>query len=155
MSKRGKYKLTTQVKTKEEYEEIKKANKKALDEILAIPNFMEVLGKKYYGDNWLCTLDGNHPARTERKSENMTKSNQRLKGEDVPYVVSNSQKPIYKLDLDGNILEKYESANHWCEINNESIRKAQSLVKAARGKANTAYGDIWMFAEDYNKLNKK
>ena len=155
MSKRKKYKLTSQIKTKEEYEEIKKANKKALDKILAKPNWMETLGRKYYGSNWMVTLDGNHPARLERRDESNKKTIARKKGEDVPYVVRYSQKPIYKLDEDNNILEKYESANHWCEVNNEDKKKAQSLVKCARGFANTAYGEIWMFEEDYNKLNKK
>lgn len=154
MKSKKKYKLSSQVKTKEEYEDIKRANKKKLDEILATPNFMEVLGRRYYGDNWMVTLDGAHPARLERAKERNTETFKRSKGEYVPYVVSNSQKPIYKLDSDGNVLEKYESANEWCKVNNEPIAKAQSLVKAARGKANTAYGDIWMFAEDYNKLKK-
>ncbi len=155
MSKRKKYKLTSQLKNRKEYDDIKKANKKALDEIFARPNWMEELGKKYYGEGWMVTLDGNHPARFERAKERNTESLRRTKGEDVPYKIANTQKPIYKLDSDGNVLEKYESSNEWCKINNEPKAKAQSLVKAARGLANTAYGDIWIFEEEYNKLNKK
>jgi len=156
MSNKGKkYKLSPQVKTKKEYDDIKRANKKALDKILATPNFMEKLGRKYYGENWMVTLDGNHPARLDRRDENNKKTQKRVKGEDIPYVVRYSQQPIYKIDKENNILEKYESANQWCEVNNEPISKAQSLVKCARGFSNTAYGDMWMFAEDYNKLKKE
>jgi len=155
MKSKTKYKTSSQVKTKEEYEEIKKANKKALDEILARENWMEELGRKYYGAGWMVTLDGDHPARMERAKERNKETAARHKGKDVPYKIHNSQKPIYKLDLDGNILEKYESSNKWCELEKQPIKKAQSLVKAARGLANTAFGDIWMFEEDYNKLNKK
>ena len=155
LKSKKKYKLSSKLQTKEEYEEIKKANKKALDEIFARPNWMEELGKKYYGEGWLVTLDGNHPARMERAKERNTETFKRSKGEDVPYKIANTHKPIYKLDSDGNVLAKYKSADEWCEINNEPIRKAQSLVKAARGLALTAFGDIWVFEEDYNKLNKK
>jgi len=156
MSNKGKkYKLSPQVKTKKEYDDIKRANKKALDKILATPNFMEKLGRKYYGENWMVTLDGAHPARLDRRDENNKKTQKRVKGEDIPYVVRYSQQPIYKIDKENNILEKYESANQWCEVNNEPISKAQSLVKCARGFSNTAYGDMWMFAEDYNKLKKE
>ena len=104
---------------------------------------------------WQVTLYGNHPARMERAKERNTETFKRSKGEDVPYKIANTHKPIYKLNSDGKVLAKYKSADEWCEINNEPIRKAQSLVKAARGLALTAFGDIWVFEEDYNKLNKK
>ena len=155
LKSKKKYKLSSKLQTKEEYEEIKKANKKALDEIFARPNFIEELGRKYYGDGWQVTLYGNHPARLERAKERNKETFARHKGEDVPYKIANTHKPIYKLDSDGKVLAKYKSADEWCEINNEPIRKAQSLVKAARGLALTAFGDIWVFEEDYNKLNKK
>lgn len=152
MSNKGmKYQRTSQLKSRKEYEDIKEANKKALDKILAKPNWMEELGRKYYGDNWMITLDGNHPDRTKRKKELSQNTKQRKNGDDVPFVVRASQRPIYKLDKDNNILEKYESANHWCKVNNEPIKKAQSLVKACKGFANTAYGCIWVFQDEYKK----
>ena len=118
LKSKKKYKTSSKLQTKEEYEEIKKANKKALDKILARPNFVEELGRKYYGAGWQVTLYGNHPARMERAKERNKETAARNKGEDVPYRLANTHKPIYKLDSDGNILQKYKSADEWCEINN-------------------------------------
>ena len=152
--KKKKYKRKSQVNTKEELDEIRKANSKALDKILARKNWMEWLGKKYYGSQWMITLDGTHPSRLEHKEHLRDRAKQRKLGKKVKPYIPATKKPIVQLDLDDNLLGRYESANSWCEVKERPIQNAQSLVKAAKGQANTAFGFKWMFEEEYNKLNK-
>ncbi len=154
MKSKKKYNLTHQIKTKEELDEIRKANSKALDKILARKNWMEWLGKKYYGSQWMITLDGRHPSKIEHKDELVKRAKNRREGKEVKPHIPASRKPIVQLDLDGNLLGRYESANNWCEVKERPMRNAQSLVKAAKGQAETAFGFKWMFEEEYNKLNK-
>ena len=60
--------------TQYELDWIRLQNKTKLDEIFAEGvDYIERLGKKYYGDNWMQILDGNHPARKERHREKGTK----------------------------------------------------------------------------------
>ena len=51
--------------TEKEYQEIKKENKRKLDEILSIPNYQLYLGRKYFGDRWYTILEDNHYLRKE------------------------------------------------------------------------------------------
>ncbi len=154
MKSKKKYKLSPQVKTKEELDEIRKANSKALDKILARKNWMEWLGKKYYGSQWMITLDGRHPSKIEHRDELVKRAKNRREGKEVKPHIPASRKPIVQLDLDGNLLGVFKSANDWCEVKERPMRNAQSLVKAAKGQAETAFGFKWMFEVEYNKLNK-
>ncbi len=149
-----KYKISSQVKTKEELDEIRKANSKKLDKILARKDWMEWLGKKYYGSQWMITLDGEHPAKLDHAKNLRVRAEKRRRGKKVTPYIPASKRPICKLDLDDNLLGRYESANSWCEVYERPLRNAQSLVKAAKGQALTAFGFKWQFEEEYNKLNK-
>ena len=51
--------------SKEELEEIRKQNRKKLDEILSNIDYQVHLGKKYYGDRWFTILEDNHPAKRD------------------------------------------------------------------------------------------
>ena len=153
-AKKKKYKISSQVKTKEELDEIRKANSKKLDKILARKDWMEWLGKKYYGSQWMITLDGEHPSKQDHAKNLRVRAEKRRNGKKVVPHIPASKKPIVQLDLDGNLLGVFKSANDWCEVKERPLRNAQSLVKAAKGQAHTAFGFKWMFEEEYNKLNK-
>ena len=55
--------------TEEEIIEIKRENKRKLDEILAMPDYMVYLGKKYYGERWMTIFEDNHYMKVEHKKE--------------------------------------------------------------------------------------
>lgn len=134
--------------TKEWYLEMKAENKRKLDEILANPNYQEEIGRKYYGENWMATLYGNHPLRTERTKENASKAVRRMNGEDVPYKVTWNKKPIIQMDMDGNFIKEWDSAVHYCEANGMKVRQGQTVSNAARGLAESAYNYKWKFKDE-------
>ena len=139
--------------TEREYQQIKKDNKKKLDKIFANPNYQEDLGKKYYGENgWHVTLYGNHPLRDEMRKENTKNAHKRLSGEDIPYKVRWNGRPINQYTKDGELVAKWDSALAWCKANNEPLHKAQTLVKAGRGFADTGYGFLWEFENEEDRI---
>lgn len=136
--------------TFEEYLEIKKENKRKLDEIMAIPNYQEVLGKKYFGDNWRATLWGNHPARTEKKTENLKKAYAKKMGHEVEAYKPYTERRIAQLDVKtGEVVKEWDSAIQYCIENGINIKKASYISKIARemGKSDAAYGYHWKIIE--------
>lgn len=139
----------------EELLKIREENKRKLDELLSIPNYQEVLGKKWYGDRWRVTLYGNHPDREEWLKEIQINSYRRGKGEDVPYNRNKSfvQKPIIQLDLEGNEIQRFDSSKIAVEALGLAKNASQQLTQCARGDAKTAYGYVWRFVEnEYENL---
>jgi len=130
--------------TWEDYLEIKRKNKESLDRIFATPNYQEVYGKKWYGDNWRATLYGNHPEREAKKMENNQRAYKRKKGEYVEEYVPYIQRKICKYDLEGNFIECFDSALVWAEREGKERKHASQIVKVARDDSKgSAYGYIW------------
>lgn len=131
----------------EELLKIRAENKRKLDELLSIPNYQEVLGKKHYGDRWRVTLYGNHPEREDWIKEIQTNSYRRQLGEDIPHVETLNKRAIIQLDLDGNEIKRWNSSVEYCKFVGKERHAAQQLTSCARGDAKTAYGYKWKFVE--------
>lgn len=127
----------------DEYLQIKAENTRKLDEILNTPDYMEILGKKYYGERWFTVLPEGHFKRKER-FDKLRKGEISVTG----YI----DKAVIQLDLDGNVIEEWESSRIWAEENNRAYSAAQHVAKCAqgvdRGGNETAYGYRWKFKED-------
>jgi hypothetical protein len=145
-----KKKVTKRKYTMEWFQQMQEENRRKLDEIMATPDYQEVLGKKYYGDNWTATLYGTHPARTQRGKESSERGVRRKNGEDVPYVRRSLHLPIIQMDLDGNELAQFPSAAEWAEMQGKKRASGQTIVNACKGRAFTAFGYKWKFKEDIN-----
>jgi len=139
--------------TWEEYMEIKKRNKEILDRVFATPNYQEVYGKKWYGDNWRATLYGNHPERTAVKNQNSKNAFLRAKGIDVPKRVPFKDRPVLQLDKDTNkVIKEWSSSVEACIAMGKSPSKAYEIAKSARNvgaKNETCYGYKWKMKNDY------
>lgn len=132
----------------EDYLEIKKENKRKLDEIFAMENYQEVLGRKYYGDNWLATLWGNHPAKAERHKENTQKALRRMKGERVPYKKTQKESACIQFDLEGNKIKEWESVNQAIEELGWKKSASSQILRCCKGEHLTAYNFKWQLKED-------
>lgn len=140
--------------TYEEYLEIKRINKEKLDKIFATPNYQEVYGRKWYGDNWKATLWGNHPEREAQRKLNSERAYKRSKGEYVEDYVTWKEKPITQLDMEGNVIKVWNSAMEWGKENNKEISQINQVVKTARDDAKaSAYGYRWRF-DDLEEIKK-
>lgn len=126
--------------TYEEYLEIKKENRRKLEEILTTPDYMEILGKKYYGDRWFTVLPDGHYKRKDRM-EKLRKGEIKVTG----YI----DRPILQYDVDGNYLDEFPSARLWAEESGNTYNAAQHVAKCALGEKMggrmTAYGFVWKF----------
>ena len=131
----------------EDYLEIKKENKRKLDEIFAIDNYQEVLGRKYYGDNWRASLWGNHPARDERHKENTRNAFLRAKGHDIPYKKTMRDKKITQMDLDGKIIKSFQNVKEAVEEYGWTKTSENQIIKCIKGEHHTAYGFKWQLDE--------
>lgn len=131
--------------TYEDYLEIRKENKRKLEEIMTTPDYMEVLGRKYYGDRWFMALPDGHPKKEQRRKD--------LVAGKVKFTAYTDRKLI-ELDLDGNFVKEWESARVWADENIEEERRfsaAQHVVKVAKEEGGSAYGSRWKFKEDYKQ----
>jgi hypothetical protein len=130
--------------TKEEIEEIKKENKRRLDEILSQgPMYIKTLGQKYYGDRWHTILDKNHYMKKEHNKRVQQKGTTF-----VPYI----QRKIFQYDLDGNFIREWNNALEWAESEGRSRSAAGHVSKPATGlmmsQKESAYGYKWKFDYD-------
>ena len=129
--------------TNEELLEIKNENKRKLDEILSNPNYMEELGKKYYGDRWFTIFEDNHYKKIEHR-----KLVNKYGAQHTKYL----DRPIIQYDLDGNEVGEWESAKIWAESKGKKYSAAQHVAKCAlgvqMGGRETAYGFKWQFKYD-------
>ena len=134
--------------TYEEYLEIKKENKRKLDEIFAMDNYQEVLGKKYYGDNWMATLYGNHPERVKRTKENVKRARLRSLGYDIPYAVKNKNRKCIQIDDEGNIIKKWDSIEEAANSKMFNLKDGVSqIIRVCRGEHERAGGFKWKWDE--------
>lgn len=126
--------------SREEYLEIKAENVRKLEEILTTPDYMEILGKKYYGDRWFTIFPDGHYKRKERFDKVR-------RGE--LKVVGYIDREIVQMDLNGNEIDEFPSARLWAEETGNSYSAAQHVAKAALGVQfggnETAYGYKWKF----------
>lgn len=132
--------------TNEDVIQIKKENKRKLDEILAMENYQIYLGKKYYGERWFTVLEDDHFEKVEHRKR-VNKFGSQIKG----YI----DRPINQMDIDGNFLREWDSARVWAEEHKDELNNpyaaAQHIGKCASGKGDTAYGYRWEFKIDYTK----
>ncbi len=144
--KYNKQKLTS----REEYEEIKKENKRKLEEIMTTPNWLEVYGRKYYPDNWIKHLDKNHPERAQRVKENNDKAAARARGEHVPYMIPQTQLPVKYYDVNTKkCLGTFKNSKEASMTLNTSTGDA--ILRCCRGEHKTAGGYIWKFKQQRKK----
>jgi hypothetical protein len=137
-------------------EEMKFQNRKKLDEIIATPNYQEVYGKKHYGENWTCILDGSHPDRIARVRASTDRSQRRLKGEDIPLRIGANRWACVQYDMEGNKIKEWKGgAMEYIDLMGWDGMKANTIVNNCKGTAKSAYGFLWKF-KDKNiwKLNK-
>jgi hypothetical protein len=135
--------------TKEELLEIKSENKRKLDIILNTPNFMEVIGRKYYGDDWMSTLMEGHYLKVERRKEYNHANMKRQRSSDFVPRVAATTLPIIELTLDGEFVREWTNIKEWKAEN--STKHYITPIQCAKGKAPTAYGKKWVFKSDYKK----
>ena len=128
--------------TYEDYLEIKKENKRKLEEIMTTPNYMEVLGRKYYGDRWFTALPEGHEKKEQRRKDLVAGKIQ---------FTAYTDREIVQLDLDKNFVREWESARAWAEQSDKNYSAAQHVVKSAKGEGESAYGSYWKFKEDYKQ----
>jgi hypothetical protein len=130
--------------TKEELEEIKRENRRKLDQILSEgPSYIKTLGQKYYGDRWHTILEKGHYEKV--------KHNKRVQKEGssyVPYL----HRPIIQMDLEGNFIKKWNNALEWAESKGLTKSAAGHVSKSATGlvmsQKDSAYGYKWKFDYD-------
>ena len=141
MPKRGVYnKLQI---TEEEYQEIKKENRRKLEEILTTPDYMEMLGKKYYGERWHSVMPSGHYKKVEHK-----KLVQKYGATTPKYM----DRAILQCDMNGNLVKEWQSSRIFVDEHKEEFKNpysaAHHITKVALGKGETAYGFKWKFKEE-------
>ena len=138
---RGNYK-TLQI-SREEYLQIKIENQRKLNEILSNPNYMEELGRKYYGDRWFTIFEDGHFKKVEHRQ-----IVNRYGAQHKAYL----HRALIQYDLDGNEVGEWESAKVWADSEGKTYSAAQHVVKSAlgvqMGGRETAYGFKWKFKYD-------
>jgi hypothetical protein len=136
--------------TKEELREIRLENQRKLDEIMSIPNYIEVIARKYFGDDWLRSIDGDHPAKVDRQKRHAKL--QRVRQQDENYVpkVPLTSIPIIQLDLEGNFVKEWSSIKEWKATEGVNASSYVSPLQCAKGHDATAYGYKWKFKKDYD-----
>lgn len=138
--------------TKEEVEEIRKENKRKLDEILSIPNYQVYLGKKYYGERYHTILEDNHYLKKEHR-----KRVQSFGSDYKSYI----ERPIIQMDLDGKFIKKWNNAKEWAESEGRKTSAASHVSKCAQGhvmsQKQSSYGYLWKFVidDEYDYKNHK
>ena len=129
--------------SREEYLEIKAENVRKLEEILTTPDYMEILGRKYYGDRWFTVLPEGHYKRKER-FDKLRRGEIKVTG----YI----DREIIQMDLDGNPIDEFPSARAWAEETGNTYSAAQHIAKSALGTQfggrETAYGFRWRFKDN-------
>jgi hypothetical protein len=78
-------------------------------------------------------------------NEDKNKQKEKMKGKSFPkYVYEKVQKPIYQLDINGNLLNEYKSKAEAARINKID---AGSICKCALGKRSFAGGFKWTYID--------
>jgi hypothetical protein len=133
--------------TKEELREIRIENQRKLDEIMSIPNYIEVIGKKWYGDDWMRTIDTNHYLKVEKIRKNALEHSKKQKDENYTPRVPSTTLPIVELTLEGELIKEWGNIIMWRDEN--PTKHYIGPLQCAKGKAHHAYGKKWKFKQDY------
>jgi hypothetical protein len=126
----------------EELQEIRIQNKQKLDKIMSDLNYMENLGKKFYGEKWYVVMPDGHYLKEEHKKAV-------IKG--TKKITHYMDRPVIQIDLDGKVIDEWGSARIWADAHDDLVNKysaAQHVTKCATGKGDTAYGYRWKFKEE-------
>jgi group I intron endonuclease len=89
-------------------------------------------GKNHY--NYGKKLSGKTKAKKSKSMINYFKNNDHW-----------NNKPVYKLDLEGNILEEYKSIS---EAGNNETRMKKAINNCLLGKSKTSYGFKWKYKNE-------
>ena len=145
MQTKRKYKKKTI--TKEQLLEIRLENQRKLDEIMNIPNYIEVLAKKYYEDDWMRTLGNSHYLKIEKQKRNAIANVRRQKEENYVPRIASTTLPIVELTLEGEFIKEWDNIKLWRDEN--PTKHYISPIQCANGKQKVAYGRTWKFKQDY------
>lgn len=127
---------------------IRLQNKTKLDELFAEgPDYIERLGRKYYGEGWMKIIDGNHPARAARHKENCQNSLKRLKGEDVPFRKTLQDYKVVQYTVEDKKIKTFANARAACKHYGWDDKKSESIIRCARGEYVATQGYKWKFKE--------
>lgn len=137
--------------TKEELLEIRRENQEKLDEIMSIPNYIEVIAKKYYGDDWLRALDNHRPEKQDRLKQNYLASRQKKTSPDYKKRIPATTLPIIQLTMDGEFVKEWETIIDWKETEGKEKSSYITPIQCAQNKAKSAYGFKWVFKKDYKQ----
>jgi hypothetical protein len=143
---RKKY-VTTSDATPEDVIRIKLQNKQRLDEIMSRPNYIEELAKKYYGDDWMRTIDTNHYMKVEKRKKNAIENNKKQKDGNFTPRIPATTIPIVELTLEGKFIKEWTNIKMWRE--QHPTKHYVGPIQCAQGKASTAYDRLWKFKTDY------
>ena len=133
--------------TEEELMEIRIENQRKLDEIMAIPNYIEVIARKWYGDDWLRTLGSDYYIKADIRKESSHKNMKRQREEGYQPRIPATTLPIIELTLDGQFIKEWDNIKEWRDEN--STKHYITPIQCAQGKAPSAYGKKWKFKKDY------
>jgi hypothetical protein len=147
MKKSKKYGPRYDYDPKVDFPKIQEKNRKKLDEIYSNPNWMEDLGRKYYGDNWLATFPDDHYKKVEYKkavNNGTIKTNSMSEEIETRYYKT----PIIEV-FDGKETE-WSSIMDWCEAHGKKKPAAYNIVKQmeGRGDRDTIYKRTFKWKEE-------
>ena len=133
--------------TDEDVIRIKAENKRKLDEILARDNWMEWLGRKYFGDEYLKTFPKDHYKKVEYNKKVST-------GEIKTVGMSDEverryyKTPIIEVDKDGTEIE-FSSVMEWCDTHGKKKTAAYKIILMMEGRhdRDTIYGKTFKWKE--------
>ena len=117
--------------THEDFLKIQEENKRKLDEIYARENWMEWLGKKYYGENYLKTFPDNHPAKQDYRKAVVSGQIKAINTSDETDKIY-YKTPIIQINEEKKI--EWNSIMEYCETYNKSKTSAYNIRKFLDGK---------------------
>ena len=147
MKKGRKYKPRYNYDPEVDFPKIQEENRRKLDEIYSNPNWMEDLGRKYYGDNWLATFPDDHYKKTEyKKAVNNGTIKTTMMSREVEYKYY--ERPIIEIFNDKET--EYASVMDWCNANGKKKPAAYKVIKMAEGLGDrdTIYNRTFKWKEE-------
>jgi hypothetical protein len=116
-----------------------------IEEMYKIKNIQEIANelnmsfatiKKYLVEKNLYIPDKNRKAVSE---ETKIKKSKLMKGKNT--------KPIYQFNLDGKLINKFDSLTDACILNNIPLKCMGDITSSCRGKQKTARGYLWSYTK--------
>jgi hypothetical protein len=147
MKKSKKYGPRYDYDPKVDFPKIQEKNRKKLDEIYSNPNWMEDLGRKYYGDNWLATFPDDHYKKTEyKKAVNQGTIRTTMMSDAVEYKYY--KRPV--IEIFNEEETEYSSIMDWCDKHGKNKPAAYNIIKLIEGRADkdTIYKRTFKWKEE-------